>query len=176
MRSETEEYDTEVREAISWEMENEGTETTEGEGSGRDAEEGSMTTTVIAEEEHKKKESEQSGNQEMNVEEDWHAGETSSTEQRITDIEAQSKAARHLEWNTNGGWTSNDTLIHDPQFVNDTPVTVTIDERPKGRNKLITRFGNPIPSLLPNLIQHTEIVGIPELKENEDIFIMSRRE
>ena len=68
------------------------------------------------------------------------------------------------------------TLINDPEFVNDTPVSVKINKRPKGRNKLMTRFGNPIPSSLPNLIQHTEIVGKPELKENEDNFIMSRRE
>ena len=40
----------------------------------------------------------------------------------------------------------------------------------------MTRFGNPIPSSLQNLIQHTEIVGVPEWKGNQDILLMSRRD
>ena len=34
----------------------------------------------------------------------------------------------------------------------------------------MTRLGNLIPSTLPNLIQHTEVVGVPEWKDNQDIF------
>ena len=44
---------TEERETNSWEIENEGTETTEGKGSGRSAAE-SSTTTMITEDEDKK--------------------------------------------------------------------------------------------------------------------------
>ena len=40
----------------------------------------------------------------------------------------------------------------------------------------MTRIGNPIPSSQPNLIYHTEVGGVPECKENQDIFLMSRLE
>ena len=53
---------------------------------------------------------------------------------------------------------------------------MTNNERPKRRKKLMTRFGNPISSSLPNLIHHTEVVRVPEWKENKNIFLMSRRE
>ena len=112
------------------------------------------------------------GNQEMNIEEKWQGSETSSTQLGMTDFEAQSEAARQLEWNKYCRWNSNDH----PEFVNGTPVTVTNNERPKQRNKVTTRFGNPMPSSLPNLIHHTEAVGVPEWKDNNDIFLRSRRE
>ena len=57
----------------------------------------------------------------------------------MTDFEPQSKAAKQLEWNTYGGWSSNESLIHDPEFVNDTPVTMTNNERPKRRNTRIEK-------------------------------------
>ena len=44
------------------------------------------------------------------------------------------------------------------------------NERPKRRNKLMTRFGNPITSSLPNLLDETEVVRVPEWKENKDFF------
>ena len=97
----------------------------------------------------------QSENQDKNIEEDWHVSDT-STQLGMIDFEAQSQAAKQNEWNTYGGWTSIESLIHDSELVNETPVTTTNNERSKRRSKLMTSFGNPIPSLLPNLIQHTD--------------------
>ena len=82
--------------------------------------------------------------QEMNTEENWHSSEISSTQLRMTDFKIQSGAARQLEGNKYGGWTFNELLVHDPEFVNDTPVAVTNNERHKRRKKLKTRLGNPI--------------------------------
>ena len=150
-------------------MENEGTEAAEREGSGKGALEENTIITEVTKEEDKEKEGEQNGNQKMNIEEDWHASELSSTQVGMTDFEPQSKAAKQLEWNTYGGWSSNESLIHDPEFVNDTPVTMTNNERPKRRNTLTTRLENPIHSSLPSLIQHTKTVAVTEWKENQDI-------
>ena len=71
-----------------------------------------------------------SSHQEMNVEEDWLISEK-STQLGMVGFEAQSQAARQLEWNTYGGWNSNESLIQDLEIVNNTPVTTTNKERPK---------------------------------------------
>ena len=115
MISETEEEETEDRETKYWEMENEGTKTTE-EVSGRSTTDLSTTTTIISNEEDSEKPREEMGQQGMNTEENWHASETTSTQLRMTDFDA----ARQLEWNTYGGWTTNVSLIHDPELFNDT--------------------------------------------------------
>ena len=112
----------------------------------------------------------------MNDKENWHGSDTSSTLLRMTKFEVQSEASRRTKRNTYGDWSSNKSLILKPEFVNDTTVTCTNNEKPKHRNKLMTRFGNPRPSLLPNLIKHTEVVGVPEWRENQYIFLQSRRE
>ena len=88
-RGETEEDETEERETISWQMENEGKATTEGERSGRSAAELTMTPTMITEDENKEDLIERTGNQEMKIKENWHRSETSSTQIRMTDFEAQ---------------------------------------------------------------------------------------
>ena len=107
-------------------MENEGTtETTDGDGNGRGTEEESTTTTARTEKGGKAEEGEPSGDQEMNLEEDWHASET-STQLGITDFEATTQAGRTLEWNTCGGCTSLELMIQDPQFVSEMPATTTL--------------------------------------------------
>ena len=68
--SASQEWSTEERETVSWEMEKEGTETTKGERNGRNTEE-TATTTATTESEQS-----DSDHQEMNVEEDWHISET----------------------------------------------------------------------------------------------------
>ena len=77
-------------------METERTETIEGEGIGKIAAEQSTTTTMIIDDEDQKNSIEQTGNQEMNIEEDWHGSKTSSTQLRMTNFEAQSEEARQL--------------------------------------------------------------------------------
>ena len=141
----------EDRETNSWEMENKRTETTEREVSGRKQPNEdssttgiSTTTTRISSEEDSEKPREED-QQEMNSEENWHRSEKSPTQLRMTDFEAQSEAARQLKWNTYGRRTSKESLIQDPEIVNDTPVAVTNNKKHKRRNKMKTRFGNPIP-------------------------------
>ena len=92
MTDESEEWDPEERETVSWEMGNEVKEKTEGKGNGKDAED-STTTTAKTEEGDEAAEGQQSENQDMNIEEDWHVSET-STQLGMIDVEAQSQAAK----------------------------------------------------------------------------------
>ena len=62
----------------------------------------------------------------------------------MTDFEAQPHAARQFKWKTYGGRTSNESVIHDPEFVSETPVAFTNNEKPKRRNNLMTRFGHSL--------------------------------
>ena len=55
----------------------------------------------------------------------------------MTDFEAQSESTRQLERNTYDRWTTNESQIKDPEFVN---VRVTNIERPQRQIKLITSF------------------------------------
>ena len=77
MRRETEQDETEEQETKSWEVENERTETTVRERSGKSATKLITTTTMITEDDNKEKSIERMGNQEMNFEENWHGSETS---------------------------------------------------------------------------------------------------
>ena len=63
------------------------------------------------------------GQQKKNTEKNWHGNETPSSQLKTTDFEAQPEAARQL--------VSNESLFHDPEFVDDTPVTVMNNQSPK---------------------------------------------
>ena len=51
---------------------------------------------MIIDDEDQKNSIERIGNQEMNIEENWHGSKTSSTQLRTTNFEAQSEEARQL--------------------------------------------------------------------------------
>ena len=67
----------------------------------------------------------------MKAEENWLRSKSSSTQLRMTNFKAQLEAARLTKWNNYVDWTSNESLIHDHEFVSETPVTCTNIERPK---------------------------------------------
>ena len=52
--------------------------------------------------------------------------------------------------------TSTISSTREYDLVNDTPTSLSNNELPKGKNKLMTRYGEPISSSCPNLINKSK--------------------